>query len=404
MREGATETGSDLEALERFVVENDDLFALEEAIGRFNIFDALRIERAEIRHSNFLAWLLSPNESHGQGDLFLKAVLMDVLRRSRAEGRTPPVSLVLLDGIELHEIEIRREWRNIDLLVVSREPAFVVAIENKVDSGEHSNQLNRYEEIVRAEFASMPSLFVFLSARGHETGDEDWLDYSYQALHGVLMRVRRTAAGSLGVDVGTFLDHYLSLIGSRFMTDTKIEELCRRIYSNHRAAIDLINRHAPVQGSEAATALREHLRGQKDRWTMRSAGPKILQFVPAAWVGAVSTKDGTPGAAAACDFFIEAEAYEQVISVRLVLGPGSDLGVRARLFETLTKPPYGLQKKGSKTLTDTWTRLQTTKLCSWSHDDRVPTEKIGPAFDEWVARIAPALDDIPKLARRSVGG
>ena len=32
-----------LEALERFVVENDDLLALESLIGRFNIFDALGI-------------------------------------------------------------------------------------------------------------------------------------------------------------------------------------------------------------------------------------------------------------------------------------------------------------------------------------------------------------------------
>ncbi len=64
-------TETDLQALERFVAENDDLLKLEEQIGRFNIFDALGIARVEIRHSNFLAWLLTPGESHGQGDLFL---------------------------------------------------------------------------------------------------------------------------------------------------------------------------------------------------------------------------------------------------------------------------------------------------------------------------------------------
>ncbi|MCI0365648.1 MAG: PD-(D/E)XK nuclease family protein [Phycisphaerales bacterium] len=49
---------SAIEALEKFVVDNDDLLALEERIGRFNIFDSLGIARAEIRHSNFLAWLV----------------------------------------------------------------------------------------------------------------------------------------------------------------------------------------------------------------------------------------------------------------------------------------------------------------------------------------------------------
>src|SRR5262249_10582480 len=49
------------------------LTKLEARIGRFNIFDALGIARAEIRHSSFLAFILDPAESHGQGQLFLKA-------------------------------------------------------------------------------------------------------------------------------------------------------------------------------------------------------------------------------------------------------------------------------------------------------------------------------------------
>src|SRR5262245_45610416 len=76
---------TDLQALERFVVENDDLLALEEQVGRFNIFDALGVARVEIRHSNYLRWLLTPSESHGQGDLFLKSLLMDVLRKARQQ-------------------------------------------------------------------------------------------------------------------------------------------------------------------------------------------------------------------------------------------------------------------------------------------------------------------------------
>jgi hypothetical protein len=82
--------------LERFVVENDDLLKLESRMGRFNIFDALGITRAEIRHSNFLAFVLDPAESHGQGQLFLKAVLMDILKRAPAELR--PLSPLIWMG------------------------------------------------------------------------------------------------------------------------------------------------------------------------------------------------------------------------------------------------------------------------------------------------------------------
>jgi len=80
-------TLTDREALEHLVVDNDDLLELEELIGRFNIFDALGIARVEIRHSNFLAWLLDPAESHGQGSIFLKAVLMDLFKQAPVDKR-----------------------------------------------------------------------------------------------------------------------------------------------------------------------------------------------------------------------------------------------------------------------------------------------------------------------------
>ena len=96
------ENSDSLEALERFVVENDDLLQLESHIGRFNIFDALGITRVEIRHSNFLAFILDPAESHGQGQLFLRAVLMDFLKNATLELR--PLSPIDLDGTDLRGV------------------------------------------------------------------------------------------------------------------------------------------------------------------------------------------------------------------------------------------------------------------------------------------------------------
>lgn len=139
-----TPDAEDLTALERFVVDNDDILTLESLIGRFNIFDALAISNTEIRHSNFLAFILDPAESHGQGQLFLKAVLMDLLKASPAGLR--PFSPIDLDGLDLRGVSVRREWRHIDLLITCEEPPFVVAVENKVGSHEHSGQLSRYEK------------------------------------------------------------------------------------------------------------------------------------------------------------------------------------------------------------------------------------------------------------------
>ena len=39
--------------------------------NKFNIFKVLKLDNHEIRHSNFLAWLLNPKENHNlQGNFF----------------------------------------------------------------------------------------------------------------------------------------------------------------------------------------------------------------------------------------------------------------------------------------------------------------------------------------------
>lgn len=233
----ATDEASPRAALERFVVENDDLLELEERIGRFNIFDALGVARAEIRHSNFLAWLLDPNESHGQGSLFLKAVLMDLLKQTPPEMR--PLSPIELDGEELRGVEVRREWRNIDLLVICSEPRFVIAVENKIDAWLY-NDLAKYEQTVRESFSDSHAMFVLLTVDPPEQDDSDWIAYSYADVHRVLDEVHRAVARSMSNDVSAFLGHYLRLIRTRFMSDPAIDELCRRIYERHRQALDLI--------------------------------------------------------------------------------------------------------------------------------------------------------------------
>jgi hypothetical protein len=267
-------------ALERFVVDNDDLLALESLIGRFNIFDALKIARAEIRHSKFLAFLLDPAESHGQGALFLKAILMDLLKAAPPELR--PLSPIELDGTDLRGATVETEWKNIDLLITCQEPPFVIGIENKIDSQEHSNQLVRYKAIVREHYLRLPPLFVYLTPDADDPSDSEWMPYSYTNIHGVLTRVLKTNRKSIGEDVQVFLDHYLNLIGTRFMNNPEIDALCQRIYKTHRQALDLIiERGKPESGvlAEAATILRDD-----PRWHVFTQTNNYILFVPKAWL------------------------------------------------------------------------------------------------------------------------
>ncbi len=87
--------GDDLKRLEAFVVENEDLERLEALLGRFNIFEAIGVVRQEVRHSDFLAYLLDPRGNHGLRDAFVKRLLQKALTLNEIALPVSPIDLDL---------------------------------------------------------------------------------------------------------------------------------------------------------------------------------------------------------------------------------------------------------------------------------------------------------------------
>ena len=61
------------------LLEETDLDVLEIGLKEPNIFQILKSTNNELKHSNFLSWLLNPHESHKIGDIFLKRFIREVL-------------------------------------------------------------------------------------------------------------------------------------------------------------------------------------------------------------------------------------------------------------------------------------------------------------------------------------
>ena len=122
----------------RRLVNDIDFEKLELGLDRQNIFKILSIETNELRHSNMLAWLLNPMANHKLGAKVLKRVLRQIFSSQLSSDLSP----VDAEGIDFNSVQIAREWQHIDLLISTRNT--VIAIENKVFSKEHSNQLRRY--------------------------------------------------------------------------------------------------------------------------------------------------------------------------------------------------------------------------------------------------------------------
>src|SRR5690554_1811996 len=86
----------------RSLVREPDLHILDITLSSPNIFEILGISSYEIRHSNFLAWLLTPGESHQLGDVFLKWFLKDLF----SDGVVPWINEFEVDGINTKNIVV----------------------------------------------------------------------------------------------------------------------------------------------------------------------------------------------------------------------------------------------------------------------------------------------------------
>lgn len=173
-------------ALKDFLLDIECLDPLSEWTSKFNLFDILKITRTEIRHSNMLSWLLNPNENHGL-DSIIREFIHYVVTSFSEEADV--FDTLLMD---CHDFVIQREWRNIDVLAVSMDEKFVLCIENKIDSAEHDNQLNRYRKIVEEAYPDYKKMYIFLSPEGTESSDpEFWCYMSYQDVLGIIENARK---------------------------------------------------------------------------------------------------------------------------------------------------------------------------------------------------------------------
>ncbi len=131
-------------------------------------------------------------------------------------------------------------------------------------------------------YPDLRPLYVYLTPDGDDPSDESWLPYTYTDIHRVFQRIRNTYESSIGDDVLVFVDHYLSLLGNRFMHDEELDELCHRIYKNHRQALDLIwERGAP---ESAPFVELTNLLERDARWHVLYSTNTNVDFVPKNWL------------------------------------------------------------------------------------------------------------------------
>jgi len=248
---------SDRDALDAF---RDELADIEKQILPFNTFEALGVERQELRHSSFLAFLLDPHGRHGLGDAFLRAFLRQA---AAIKSDAPFPDGPELEGWDYDHVVVECEWRDIDILLLDPHNRFVIIIENKIDSSQHSNQLERYYNLVQQLHPSPRWRYmggIYLTPTSEASNHHAYRPISYTVVCEILdllLQERISLPDDESVVVVAALTQYNAMLRRHIVSDAKLAEDCHDIYRQHKRAIDLIFRYRLDQKEQLHALLRD---------------------------------------------------------------------------------------------------------------------------------------------------
>ena len=212
--------------------------------NKFNIFQALKLQNNEVKHSNFLGWLLNPFESHYLMDCFFKELLKIALRNDSIL-----VDIILKDLTDAKVTleKMTNDGRRMDIFIDCPTNKLVCVIENKIWSGEGCNQLEDYRNYIlnNDKYKDYKyKIFLFLTPYKY-LPCEDYKGYiriNYGDILKAINNLMKQYGCLLEDDVKIFIEHYKRMVERNIMgeTDKEIVDLCRKIYRENKEAIDLI--------------------------------------------------------------------------------------------------------------------------------------------------------------------
>ena len=327
------------------LVRDHNLERLALSLKAPNFFSILGATKQEIRHSNFLAWLLTPDESHNLGSIFLKWMLKEIFSSDLITWATE----FTVDSVDLNAVSILREWNNIDILIVHGD--FVLAIENKIDSGEHSGQLSRYFKKVNEVYTDRHCGFVFLTVDGlTPINEEDKLNYvplGYDTIKTRIDIVLDVYDASLSDRVKYYIEDYLLILNREIMKEHEAIDLAREIYHNHKQALDFIFDNKPDRIFELKEIIEKAI--QANGYVLQTCHKYYARFLPADLVNVIP-RTGNYGWKGMESFLFEMAYHEKGIALKCVIAPGNEVN-RELIAEIIKGLPNSKKATGKKWLT-----------------------------------------------------
>lgn len=384
--------------------------------GGFNVFEAVGMIGQEIKHSNFLAFLLDPNQKHPFGDGFVRSFLMQAARNS-IDKNFSPLEVALRTYSDL---EVYREWsdqqvskRKIDIVMVSRKNRAVYVIENKVGAAESKDQLSDYRDCIErhAGFKGYEKCFVFLTPDASEPSDVNWstIDYDFVVL--AVEDLLKLYVGKLNGGLEQVLKDYVSLLRRYVVEDYKLKEACQRIYELHKSALDLIFEHGDVKRGHFADAAQRFFKNQEGLEIQGVLHPKRCAFLPKEIVGLIPSDPSINWHKQNKPLLMWFEDLGEKAKLILEVGPLSDKEQRANIVKDLRKM-FNYKASSDKDPSNTYSRCWTRTIKISNADDDAMNniesamtslwESLGKAIKDNEAEFLKTISTLPQATNNAI--
>ncbi len=247
------------QALQDFLLDIDCLDELRPWTDEVNIFDILNISKQEKYHSQMIAWLLDVHENHGFGMAFFRMILEKLM----AFGGSERYDREKMLSMDLNSFNIYKDWKAIDLVLISEKERVVMAIANKVLAKDRDQQLSRHRLVIEKDFPDYEQFFIFLSPEGRMLSDiEKWDTITYGDMADVLEELCHIQ--TIRPDVEFMLRNYKDSIRRDIVDNYQLINLCNKIYNKHRKALDLIFEYRMDEQNLVGSVIKEALKELAD--------------------------------------------------------------------------------------------------------------------------------------------
>lgn len=169
-------------------------------MSKGTFFNKIGVADMERVHSAVIGWMLS--DECEAFDITIRSQILKELFGINDTNRS------------FVEIQSLIEWKDIDILILTKDEqgnGDCWIIENKIKTSQHSNQLEKYIEIINKDFSNREKHFAFLTLIGESALNKgnQWINITYQLLVSLLEKNLHLKMDN--VDSVILNEYYLSI-------------------------------------------------------------------------------------------------------------------------------------------------------------------------------------------------